>query len=83
MGDILSLIFCGGWRQPYDFDGRHIEQNGDVLTVSPDPFARQPLDLALEVRRVPLQRYESDAELRAALTAAPVEWLRGTATGRG
>ena len=83
MGDILSLIFCGGWRQPYDFDGRHLEQNGDVLTVSPDPFAWQPLDLALEMRRVPLQRYESDAELRAALTAAPVEWLRGTATGRG
>jgi hypothetical protein len=82
MGDILSLIFCGGWRQPYEHDARLIERHGDVLTVAPDPFAGRPVDIALEARRIPRRPYRSDAELRAACTAAPIEWLRGTATGR-
>ena len=37
--DILSLIFCGGWRQPYEHDGHSSARDDDVLTVTPDPFA--------------------------------------------
>jgi len=82
MGDILSLIFCGGWRQPYDHDGRHIEERGGVLTIAPDPFGGHTIDMALEARRIPRQPYGSDAALRAAYDGAPIEARRGTAVGR-
>lgn len=82
MGDILSLIFCGGWRQPYDHDGRHIERHGGVLTIAPDPFGGQTIEIAIEARRIPRQPYGSDAAFRAAYDAAAVDSLRGTAAGR-
>ncbi len=80
MGDILSLIVSGGWRQPYEYDGRQLAREGDRLTISPDPFAGATVPLALPVRRIARRRYASDEELRAALAAAPEEWLRGTAS---
>ena len=82
MGDILSLIFCGGWRQPYEHDGHFIRRDDDMLTVTPDPFAGQIIDITVEARRIPRQPYRSDAELSAAYAAATIEWLRGTVAGR-
>jgi len=82
MGDILSLIVSGAWRQPYEYDGRQLAHDAGRLTIGPDPFAGATVPLALPVRRIARRRYTSSEDLRAALAAAPEEWLRGSATGR-
>jgi Protein of unknown function (DUF3891) len=81
MGDILSLIFCKGWRQPFDHDGYHIAVNGSALTVDPDPFEGAWIPLHLAARRIPRRAYPSDADLRSTIAAARVEVLEGTAAG--
>jgi hypothetical protein len=81
MGDILSLIVTGGWRQPYEHDGRQLARTGETLTVTPDPFGGATVAIALPARRIPRRRYASDEDLRAAFHAASVEWQRGTASG--
>ena len=81
MADILSLIFCKGWRQPFDHDGRHIEVDANVLTVTPEPFGGARIPLQLAARRIPRRAYASDDDLRSTIAAAPVVMLEGTAVG--
>ena len=79
MADILSLIFCKGWRQPFDHDGRHISVDANVLTVTPEPFGGARIPLRLAARRIPRRAYASDEDLRSTIAAAP----RGHAGGNG
>ena len=81
MADILSLIFCKGWRQPFDHDGRHIEVHADELTVTPDPFGGVRIPLRVAARSVPRRAYASDDDLRSTIGAASVVMLTGTALG--
>ena len=76
LGDVISLAFCtgnaalpvpGGWR---------VESDGDRVVVSPDGFDG-PVPLAVEAKPLASRRFESDAALRSALAASPVELLRG------
>ncbi len=83
VGDLLSLVFCNGWTEPHDLPGGgRAVLSGASLQVSPDPFAGAAVPLRIAARSLPARRYPSAAELRAALAAAPVEALEGTAVGR-
>jgi hypothetical protein len=79
--DLFSLIFCSGWREPYLMEGYTAILVGDRLTVSPDPFGGLAVPLAVTARRIRARRHESDADLRAALEAAPATVLTGVAIG--
>jgi hypothetical protein len=79
--DRLSLAFCTGWPTPLESYGRQIILKGQVVEVTPDPFAGGRVPLAITARRLRRQHYRTNAELRAALADAPIEVLRGEAAG--
>jgi len=81
LGDLCSLVFCNGWREPYLMEGYRIVLSGDRLAVSPDPFGGRAVPIGVPARRVPRRKYQSDDELRITLAAAPVTVLTGTAVG--
>ena len=82
LGDLLSLIFCCGWRKTFTREGYGVVLEGRSLAVHPDPFAGQTVRLEARARRVPDRRYHSDADLATELDRAPVALLAGVATGR-
>jgi hypothetical protein len=79
-GDQLSLVFCNGWTAPFPRPGGRLQLHGDTLTVSPDPFNGRQVPLRIAARRLPVRTFASGRELRAALDAAPVEWIEGAAS---
>jgi hypothetical protein len=81
LGDLFSLIFCAGWREPYLMESYQAILHGDCLRIAPDPFEGATVPLEVEARRIPARAYVSDADLRATLTEAPIVRLSGTATG--
>ena len=82
IGDLLSLVFCNGWTEPHTLpDDRRTILKGATLEISPDPFNGRRVPLRVAARRLPVRRYGSAAELRAALETAAPEFLEGYATG--
>jgi hypothetical protein len=81
LGDLFSLIFCTGWREPYLMESYQAILHGDCLRIAPDPFEGATVPLDVEARRIPARVYTSDADLRATLTEAPIVRLSGTAAG--
>jgi hypothetical protein len=81
VGDLFSLIFCTGWREPYLMESYQAILHGDCLRIAPDPFEGATVPLDVEARRIPARVYTSDADLRATLTEAPIVRLSGTAAG--
>ncbi|HSC26882.1 MAG TPA: DUF3891 family protein [Vicinamibacterales bacterium] len=79
--DRMSLAFCTGWGQALESGGRQIILAGRTVRVSPDPFCGARVPLQVTARRAPDRRFASNAELRAALDAAPIELLAGDAAG--
>lgn len=81
--DRLSLHFCTGAANdiaiegvPVDDEGREVDwelrgTDGNVFTLDPYPFRRDPLEFAILARRIPKARYTEDIELQKVLTAAP------------
>jgi hypothetical protein len=82
LGDLASLAFCNGWAEPQVLgpwtirllEGRH-------LLVEPNPFAYD-VPIAVEARRLPDTPWRGDAELQAAMRAAPVVSVSGRLLGR-
>lgn len=81
VGDLISLIFCNGWREPLAAGEHTLQLESNRLVVRPDPFDGQEVPLVVTARRVPDVFYRSDAELRAALEAAPTVTIEGSAAG--
>ncbi len=81
VGDLVSLVFCNGWTQPFEAEGYRIILTQAGIHVTPDPFGGQAVSLAVTARRIPARPYGSDADLRAALAAAPTLTLQGVARG--
>jgi hypothetical protein len=80
-GDLLSLTFCNGWRAPQAAEGYAVLLEGACLTIRPDPFGGKVVSFSVPARRIPKQRYASDAALLSALRSAPIEPLLGEAVG--
>jgi hypothetical protein len=81
LGDLVSLVFCNGWTQPFEAEGYRIILTQAGIRVTPDPFGGRAVPLAVRARRIPARRYGSDADLRDALAATPAVMLRGVAQG--
>ena len=80
-GDQLSLIFCNAWTTPMAGLGYKAILTGTALEIAPDPFGGRRIPLRVEARPVAARRFDSAADLRQALAAAPVVVLEGYAAG--
>jgi hypothetical protein len=81
-GDLASLAFCNNWGDVEPTEcGYAMRLEGASLTLSPDPFAGQTIEIAIAAREIPLQRFESAQEARLVLASAPVVTLTGSVRG--
>ena len=81
LADLISLTFCMGLRDPQRFAGWTVRPAGDRVVVTPDVFDGATVPMQIRARQLPNQRFESDAELRAALSAATKVMLTGSVSG--
>ncbi len=82
IGDVLSLVFCNRWKDPFEARGHRITlDNDNDLVVSPDPFNGARLGFEVAARAIPDRAYRSDADLHAAFREGRTVMLRGTARG--
>lgn len=81
LGDLLSLVFCNAWPEPYLMEGYRAILRDDCLTVAPDPFEGATVDLSVPARRLPAQRYGSQEALAEAWANSTVVTLFGRAVG--
>ena len=80
--DRLSLFFCMGALEQTTIEAVPVNDQGkeadlEILTVgknqfaiTPYPFRREPLEIAIVARRIPKRRYTDDVDLQRVLTAA-------------
>lgn len=80
--DLLSLALCHGWQDTFEIDYYKGVPDGLSLTLTPDPFGGTVVPWRVPARRIPRHAYATDADLQAAMAAAPVEWLSGHVQGR-
>ena len=81
LADLLALAFCHHETDSAERAGYAYRMDAERLLVTPDPFAGAEVPLEVAARRLEDRPYGSDEDLRAAYAAAPVELLRGTASG--
>jgi hypothetical protein len=81
VGDLISLVFCNGWPDPYLMEGYQAILRDDRVTIAPDPFAGATVALEVVARRIPARTYASDHDLRDTLARAVPERLTGVAVG--
>jgi hypothetical protein len=81
IADLMSLVFCNAWPDPLEYGGHRFVLNGDVLTVTPDPFEGARVELSIPARRVPSRRFASAGDLRGGIASAAPEILEGVAVG--
>lgn len=81
LGDQLSLIFCNGWTAPFPRHGGRSVLQGTTLVTTPDPFDGATVPIRVTARRIPARGYDSPADLRATIDAAPPADLTGTLRG--
>jgi hypothetical protein len=95
IGDLISLMFCNRWQETQTHDGwtfnlrdagaptaRTVRGGVDGrVEIVPDPFGGREVPMTIEAHEIADLPYRSDAQLRAALAAAPVVTLRGIASG--
>jgi len=82
LGDLASLAFCNAWSEPQVLGPWTIRLlDGRTLLVEPNPFVHD-VPIAVEARALPLTRWASDDQLRAAWRDAPVVTVSGLVVGR-
>ena len=81
LGDLISLVFCTGWSDAHRYGDWTVARDGNRVVVSPDPFAGRRIPIGIHARRLPRQRFSSDAALREALAEAPTTSLEGEVAG--
>lgn len=81
-GDLASLAFCNNWADTAD-DGSgyamHLDRS--TLTISPDPFGRHTIDIAIDAREIAPRAFDSAAHARNVVANAPIVTLRGQIRG--
>ena len=77
LGDLISLVFCTGWRDPQRLGEWSVQLSGARVVVMPDAFGRSTIPIEIAAREVRSHRFRSDAELRDAWSHAETITLRG------
>jgi hypothetical protein len=81
LGDLISLTFCARWTEEQRFGEWRVGLSGQKVSVTPDPFGGSVIPIAVEMREIRRTVFHSDADLRAAWTAAGTTLLRGEVSG--
>jgi hypothetical protein len=81
LGDLISLAFCTGWTQEERFGEWSVQLSGSRVLVTPSAFGGATIPIEITARQIPNQPLRSDAELRAAMSAATTTTLRGSVAG--
>lgn len=86
--DRLSLFFCLGVSEQTTIESVPVNDSGqeadlevrtvgkNQFTISPYPFRREPLEIAIVARRIPKRRYTDDVDLQKVISAAPFFQLK-------
>jgi len=81
-GDLASLAFCNNWADTADDGcGYAMHLDGSILTLSPDPFGGRTIEIAIEVREIVPQAFDSAESARSVVASAPTVTLSGQVTG--
>ena len=81
-GDLASLAFCNNWPEVAAGEcGYGMRRDGAALVVTPDPFGGRSLEIEIEAREIPAQRFASAAAARQVVQSAPVVRLQGLVRG--
>ena len=76
IGDLISLVFCNGWREPQQVERWRFQLDGERVAITPGSFAGD-LEMAVPARELADTFYASDAQLKEALQSAPAITLMG------
>lgn len=74
IADLLSLVVCNGWTEPFETRGVSGELRGGALRLDPFPLAGATR-FRVPCRRIPARAYRGDADLGGELAAARWEEL--------
>jgi len=81
LADLISLMFCMGIPHPQRYADWTVKLTGDHVVVTPDLFGHRVIPLEIQARSISNQRFQSDSDLRAAVSAADSVIVRGTVSG--
>ena len=82
LGDLISLMFCTGWTDAQRYGEWTVSRDGNVVSVTPGVFDTQRIPVRTSAKRLSVVPYRTNADLRAALAAAPSATLQGEIIGR-
>jgi hypothetical protein len=86
LGDLISLSFCTGWTSEQHYSHWLVRAEGPRVIissgVSPALFGGSTVPIEIRARAVRARAFHSDADVRAAVNAAPTVTLRGEAVDR-
>ncbi len=82
VGDLASLAFCNEWTDTAeDGCGYSMQFDGTTLTINPDPLDGRTVEIDIEARVIDNERFDTLAEARKAVAAAPVIRVTGMVRG--
>ena len=82
LGDLISLVFCTGWSEAQRYSEWTVSRDGNVVSVTPGVFDTQRIPVTIPAKRLSVVSYRTNADLHAALGAAPSATLQGEIIGR-
>ena len=81
LGDLISLTFCTGLTEAQGFGEWTVELFGTRVVITPDPFDGADIPIQLTATVIAARRFDSDAELREAVSQGRTASVRGTVGG--
>ena len=78
LGDLASLVFCNGWKDPQEEAGYTVTLAGSRVVITPDPFGGRIVEIDITARVLPVP-WPSASSAEAAIAAAPRRVIRWTA----
>jgi uncharacterized protein DUF3891 len=81
LADLISLVFCMAAAQPQHFGPWTVRFTGDRVVVTPDPFGQKTIPIGIRARAIQNRSFQSNEDLRAALSIAKDVIVNGTVSG--
>ena len=81
LADLMSLAFCTASTEPLALEDHVISLAGNVLSITPDPFAGAMVPIEVSGRRLPAVSFASRAAAAQAFDDAERITITGTARG--
>ena len=83
LADLISLTFCNRWREPQDAFGHRIAgDGGELVVVTPDPFAGAAVEIEIQARMMPDRIYRDEDDVVGEWRTARAITLKGVVRSR-